>query len=108
MFDVYDRREGRFWSSARRDAWAAGLKLSIVPVLFRGATTSARLKKLVENSHSAFRDGPLEGVIVRCESGPWLAGRAKLVRADFTQQMDEHWRRRSLEWNQVEMASRHR
>ena len=30
-----------------------------------------------------------------------LTARAKLVRADFVQQIGEHWRRRAIEWNRL-------
>jgi len=102
LFDVYDRRAGRFWSTERRDRWAGGLGLITVPSLLPCRYSLQELRQLVINGRSAFRDGPLEGVVIRCEDDSWLQSRAKLVRADFTQQIAEHWRHRSLQWNRLD------
>lgn len=101
MFDVYDRREGRFWSTRRRNVLAESLHLATVPRLAQGTQTVASLKKLVAEGRSHYRDGGLEGVVVRREDDDWLLARGKLVHPAFTQAIDEHWRRRALEWNRV-------
>lgn len=106
LFDVYDRRVDRFWSTWRRDAWAAELGLAVVPRVAAGAQTVGKLQGLLAGSASRFRDGPMEGLVVRREDDDWLLARGKLVRADFTQAIDGHWRGRSLEWNRVEPAGR--
>jgi hypothetical protein len=41
----------------------------------------------------------LEGVVIRRDGMDWSEARAKLVRADFTQAIGEHWQRRAIEWN---------
>jgi len=56
----------------------------------------------VHATHSQFRQGNLEGIVIRRENSDWLEQRAKLVRTDFTQTIEEHWRSRALEWNRVE------
>ena len=81
LFDVYDRQEQRFWSTPRRNAWAAEIGFTSVP--------------------RQFRQGHLEGIVVRRENADWLENRAKLVRADFTQTIEAHWKSRALEWNRV-------
>ncbi len=101
LFDVFDRQSGRFWSTRRRDVLASKLRLAVVPRLATGPQTVASLRNGVERWQSQFRDGGLEGVVVRCEDDDWLLGRGKLVRADFTQAIDSHWRSRKLEWNRV-------
>lgn len=100
-FDVYDRSEGRFWSTARRNGLAAEAGLPTVPEIYRGRASVAHLEELVRRERSRFRSGPLEGVIVRRESADWLESRAKLVYPEFTQSIAEHWRRRGLEWNRL-------
>ena len=107
LFDVYDRRVGRFWSTERRDQWAGRLGLITVPALMRGQRSLQELRQLLINRRSAFRDGPLEGMIIRREDDAWLQSRAKLVRADFTQQIAGHWRHRSLEWNRLDDVATH-
>lgn len=101
LFDIYDRREQRFWSTRRRDALAAGMRLATVPRLVEGRQTVASLENLVGGQRSRYRDGVLEGVVVRKEDDEWLLARGKLVRADFTQSIDSHWRSRRIQWNQV-------
>lgn len=102
VFDVYDRNTGQFWSTARRDAWAAQLGLITVPKLHAGHVDMDQLRKWVHGTQSKFRQGSLEGMVIRRENSNWLEQRAKLVRADFTQAIDGHWRNRALQWNRVE------
>lgn len=59
---------------------------------------------LVDAADSRYRHGPLEGVVIRREGADWCEHRAKLVRAEFTQVISEHWRGRSIEWKRVREA----
>lgn len=101
VFDVYDRRAGKFWSPARRDELAAAVGLATVPRLFEGKTSLEELRELLENSRSRYREGPPEGIVVRRIVDGWTEARAKLVRAEFTQAIEEHWRSRTIEWNRL-------
>lgn len=101
LFDVYDRSAGKFWSTARRNALALQAGLMTVPQVFRGKTTLQALTALVTSTPSRYRNGPLEGVVIRRESAQWCEARAKLVRVGFTQAIDTHWRKRHIEWNRV-------
>ncbi len=103
LFDVYDRVEGRFWSTPRRNALANNAGLVTVPTVLHGKTTLTALKQLVTTNPSHYREGPLEGVVIRRESPEWCEARAKLVRSDFTQAIDTHWRKRALEWNRIQI-----
>lgn len=105
LFDVYDRHEQRFWSTTRRDALAERLQLATVPALLQQEVTLDTLKELVASRRSRYRDGPLEGVVVRQQDEQWLLARGKLVRAEFTQAIDSHWRNRSIEWNRVQFGA---
>lgn len=104
IFDVYDRSASRFWTSARRNELAATLGLSTVPRLLEGRYTLAQLKEVLSRQQSQFRQGTLEGMVIRRESAQWCEARAKLVRPDFTQTITEHWSRRRIEWNQLDRA----
>lgn len=107
LFDVFDTKAERFWSSTRRNALARSLGLATAPQV---AQRHFRLNDLIEGLDtwpSRFRDGPLEGVVVRKESADWCEQRAKLVRADFTQSIGEHWRGRQVEWNRLAQSSGH-
>lgn len=99
VFDVYDRKKQQFWSTARRNNLAAQLDFPVAPRLLHGQIALKSLIKLVHTQPSAFRTGPLEGVVVRRESAEWLESRAKLVRPDFVQAIGEHWSHRRIEWN---------
>ncbi|MFN0070325.1 MAG: RNA ligase family protein [Chloroflexota bacterium] len=104
-FDIYDQKAERFWSTRRRDELVQRASLCRVPTLFRGKTSIDDLKRLIDVEPSRFRDGPLEGVVVRSETEAWLIARAKLVRADFVQNIGEHWSRRGMEWNQLAVVT---
>lgn len=100
-FDVYDRAAGRFWSTARRDHLFSEIGIVPVPERLRGEATWEDLEKFLIHQSSAFKEGPMEGLVIRREDADWLTRRAKLVRADFTQTITEHWSRRGIEWNQL-------
>jgi len=104
LFDVYDRNSGKFWSSTRRNALAAQAGLKVVPQVFCGRTSVKELIQQVQNMPSHYRNGPLEGLVIRRESADWCEARAKLVRAGFTQAIEQHWRRRVIEWNRVDYS----
>lgn len=105
LFDVYDRSADRFWSTPRRNELANNAGLLTVPQVLHGKVTVPTLKKLVGDSASRYRSGALEGVVIRRESADWCEARAKLVRPDFTQAIDTHWRKRTLEWNRIVNSS---
>ena len=104
VFDVYDRSVCCFWSTARRDALARSLGLSVAPTLFRGKTALPELETLVQSASSRFHADHLEGIVIRQKSLEWLIARAKLVRPDFIQHIGDHWRRRTVEWNRLDRA----
>jgi hypothetical protein len=98
-FDVYDRTVGKFWSVERRDAFAKEIGLATVPQLACGRFDIVSIKQLL--GPSRFTDGPAEGIYVRWEQGGFLERRAKLVRAEFTQAIGEHWSRASIQVNHL-------
>jgi hypothetical protein len=102
-FDVYDRAASAFWSVDRRNELAERLGLAVVPELGRGRFDLERLVRLL--GASRLTNGPAEGLYVRCEARGHLARRAKLVRAEFVQAIEEHWSRRGLVPNQLAEAS---
>ncbi len=107
LFDVYDRNQKRFWSSRRRNALAREIGLATVPLILQGRYTLELLKGVLIEQSSQFRVGALEGVVIRRESIDWCESRAKLVRADFTQSIEEHWSRRRVEWNRMRHGVEH-
>jgi hypothetical protein len=99
-FDVYDRQQGEFWSADRRTELAKRLGILTVPELGRGHYDIGRLKALLLGK-SQVTDGAAEGLYVRREASDVLIARAKLVRAEFAQTIDEHWSKRRLEENRL-------
>lgn len=102
-FDIYDRTNGEFWSVARRDTLAAKLGLEVVPRLGSGRFDLPKLKALLGESRLA--DGPAEGLYVRHSAGDNLNARAKLVRREFVQAIDEHWSKKVLVTNALASKS---
>jgi hypothetical protein len=96
-FDVYDRAEGRFFDTARRDGLLAALGMMPVPRIAAGRHTVETLKALIGDSRVGAV--PMEGMVVRRDANGWNSMRAKLVRPAFTQAIDEHWSRRALRRN---------
>ncbi len=101
LFDLYDLNEGRFASVKRRDALAVEAGLARVPRLSAGEFLLEDLLGLIKDCRSAYADLPVEGFVVRRDSGDWCSARGKLVRADFTQAIETHWSRKPLRWNRV-------
>jgi len=100
-------REVQARASDRPRTWildnelAATLGLATVPRLLKGRCTLPQLNDVLSRQHSQFRQGTLEGIVIRRESTDWCEARAKLVRQDFTQAIGEHWSRRRIEWNRL-------
>jgi ATP-dependent RNA circularization protein (DNA/RNA ligase family) len=99
-FDVYDKDVERFWDAKRRDALLDGLHLLPVPRFARGTFS---IEQLVDLTSGVSRVGgsAVEGVVVRHEAGGYCTARAKLVRAEFTQAIDQHWSRGPLRRNKL-------
>lgn len=83
---------------------ARKLQLAVVPRLAAGHQTMASLREMVTKSRSHYRDGALEGLVVRREDEDSLLKCGKLVHADFAQSIGTHWRSRKREWNRVQRA----
>ena len=96
-FDVYDRARHEFWSEARRDELVNELGIALVPRLGSGRFDLSGVQALLGNSRLA--EGPAEGLYVRRDAGGQLVARAKLVRREFVQAIDEHWSKRALQTN---------
>lgn len=105
LFDIWDRSAQRFWSCARRNAWAHRTGLSCVTELDRGHFQVGTLCQMLQRAHSRYRHGPPEGFVLRREDATWLHARTKLVRSEFMQQMHTHWRQRGLQWNRLDLGA---
>ena len=99
-FDVYERGSNRFWDVARRDELLRNLGLASVPRLSKGTFTIEGLKALL-SQRSMVGSGPMEGAYIRVEESGWLVARAKIVRPEFTQAIEEHWSKAPLRHNAI-------
>ncbi len=107
LLDVADPERQRFWSRNRRDAAAHLLGLAIVPLLQDNSRhTLHALSSEINQFQSLYHPGPPEGVILRQEDPHWCVARAKLVRSDFSQAIEEHWSSRPIEWNGIDYSHR--
>eukprot|EP00118_Oscarella_pearsei_P009315 m.53413 g.53413 ORF g.53413 m.53413 type:complete len:247 (+) comp34247_c0_seq2:1691-2431(+) len=110
-FDIYDRKAGKFLSRRERNR---RLEDSGIPFVRLIAECPIRDKKHVLqllDTPSAFYDGPCEGIYLRIDGdaqeggaedvGGFLLQRAKVVRPDFLQQIEEQWTRQKLTKNIV-------
>lgn len=105
LFDVADPERQRFWSRNRRDAVAQLLDLATVPLLQDDSRHNLQgLSSEIDELQSRYHPGPPEGVILRKDGSEWCTGRAKLVRPDFTQAIEEHWSSRPIEWNGIDYS----
>lgn len=102
-FDVYDHDAGTFWEAARRDELLAELHLHPVPRLAKGRFSAEDLIRLLAG-RSRLGGDRMEGIVIRQEFGAITTARAKLVRAEFAQEIEEHWTRRPLRSNKLEGA----
>ena len=105
LFDVADPHKQRFWSRQRRDAAAKQLGLAAVPLIQDNRCHSMEgLRHEIDHFRSLYHPGPPEGVILRQDDPRWCQARAKLVRPDFTQAIEEHWRSRPIESNGIDYS----
>ena len=98
-FDIYDTQARRFLSTARRDATLHQLGVAKVPHIARGKFTLAELSRMLGTSRCGHELA--EGLYLRRDEGDWLAARAKLVRPEFIQTIEEHWTRSGIRPNRL-------
>lgn len=96
-FDIFDREEQRFFSSAKRDKLLKKMGLHRVPHLGRGRFSVTQLNKFL--AQSKLTDQPAEGLYLRVDQDDWLKQRAKLVRPSFVQSVAQHWSRSTIRPN---------
>ncbi|MCB0534791.1 MAG: RNA ligase family protein [Saprospiraceae bacterium] len=89
-FDIYDRHSKYFLSVEKRNHYLMNCEIEPVPLVFKGHTTTSTLIAIM-NKPSMLYPGPLEGLYLRLETGGHLNQRAKLVRSEFIQSIEEHW-----------------
>jgi len=102
-FDVFDRTAARFWGTGRRNNLIEQLGLQHVPRLDNSRHNRRSLEELL--TISRLGSAAPEGIVIRKEQQGWTIGRAKLVRAEFTQAMETHWSRGPFRRNALEVGT---
>ena len=98
-FDVFDTQEQKFFSVRRRNELLQATDLAIVPQIGYGQFNTDNL--LAMEFISNYGDEMCEGIYLRCDSEDWLRYRAKIIRPDFSQSIETHWRKKPLEANRL-------
>lgn len=105
VFDVYERDTGLFWEPDMRDALAEDLGLHTVPFLGAGHFDLDGLIGLMGRSRVGSEQ--MEGVVARTRTIGWPQMRAKVVRPEFVQQIDDHWMSRQHTMNRLTGSPSH-
>lgn len=83
-FDLYDRKEKKFYSRNRLEELLLQVNIPIVPLIeHRKFKTLDELVKIAKTTKSSYYDGLIEGVYVKKSNDMWVTKRGKIVRSDF-------------------------
>lgn len=96
-FDIYDRKSGLFLSRQKRHELLKNTGISEVPYYGQSVINKREIIEILESHISSIYKGPVEGLYLRIDSNEgYLLHRAKVVRAGFIQNMENHWTRSFL------------
>ena len=103
-FDLYDTKANQFLGLADRNALLEEMKICPVPQIATGRFDLAFIIDLLSESHIGSEAA--EGLVLRLLKPEGNAiWRAKIVRAEFIQAIDDHWSRKPLRTNQLAVSS---
>jgi ATP-dependent RNA circularization protein (DNA/RNA ligase family) len=105
-FDIYDIEAERFLSCEKRHELLRQTQIKEVPKVgrFEKISDAFLLELIKQPSRLRLDDKNVEGLYLRIDCSGYLLHRAKIVRGEFTQQIEEHWKKKKLQAN--ELASR--
>lgn len=98
-FDLYDKKENKFLSSVRRNTLLIGSGIESIVELSSGYFSLPNLVQLLSTSY--YSNELAEGLYLRVNNDRWLETRAKLVRPQFIQNIEQHWSKQSLKENKI-------
>ncbi len=99
-FDIYDRKVCRFYSMPRRNEIFSLLEITPVHTIGIGHYSMNELIQCL-NLPSHYGAKQIEGIYLRQDEQGWLTRRAKLVRRDFIQTIEQHWSKKSVIPNSI-------
>ncbi|OQR88602.1 hypothetical protein THRCLA_10216 [Thraustotheca clavata] len=101
-FDIFDRSNQTFLSVKTVQTRLEVTSIHMVPTLFTGVYKDLSQFRSLLETKSKYYDGPVEGIVIRKESSDVLMERAKLVRDDFIQNIDDHWAKKGTVKNKLQ------
>ncbi|HHK8146969.1 TPA: RNA ligase family protein, partial [Serratia marcescens] len=104
-FDVFDKKENVFIDINRRNEIFKKCNITPVPLVSIGQFTISEIYEMI--TISAFSTNKSEGVYLKQENDRQVIKRAKIVRDDFIQNIDEHWSKKTLVKNKVTYNKNH-
>lgn len=99
-FDIFHVKNLKFFSCQRRDRIFQEIDISKVPLIEKGYFSFTEIKNLLSNS--CLSDKTAEGIYLRLDEGDWLSQRAKLVRPEFIQSIEDHWSKKRIKPNRLD------
>ncbi|MBW3543805.1 MAG: RNA ligase family protein [Planctomycetes bacterium] len=111
-FDIYDKQREAFLALEQRLSLLEGTGVQTVPVLHTGSINRVDLEDLIGPSRFDSRfehpdtnrtDNLMEGLYLRTEADGVVTGRAKLVRPEFIEKVQQctHWQHQRMVPNQL-------
>ena len=111
-FDIYDKTENTFLDLKSRTELLEGTGIQTVPVIHTGCITKEQLPDLIgpsqfgsqfENPATHSTDNLMEGLYLRTESKGVVTGRAKYVRPEFVEKIQQstHWQHQKMIPNEL-------
>lgn len=98
-FDIFDKKEKIFLNRKDRNILFKKCKITPVPLVAIGRFTPAEIHNMIITS--AFSSEISEGVYIKQENEKSVIKRAKLVRENFIQNIEEHWSKKSIIKNKI-------
>lgn len=98
-FDLFDKKKWQFLSLKRRDRIFKQMNILSVPFIQKGIFTLPQLEAFMGRSCFGLEQG--EGIYLRYDEEGWLKQRAKMVKAQFIQNIDVHWSRKAITPNRI-------
>lgn len=96
-FDLYDKVKKKFFSVDRRNEMMEKLGVFIIHPVAIGRFHLEELPLFFSESY--YGNNLCEGIYIRWDENGWLKKRAKLVRYDFRQNIEEHWTKKDIKIN---------
>lgn len=94
-YDIYNRESGKWASREVLSLICGSLSIYTAPHFMSGIFETDQLIDYTKIRSSLY-DGPLEGIVIRVENENECLDKAKIVREDFTQAIEEHWSSKTL------------